>query len=83
MKQSLRDKDWRSLYMAIHKMIPSFAIMGMSVDFENMAKKVQDYASTQQHADGIPGMVLQLENICGRACKELEDEFTIIKNTNA
>ncbi|MDP4263331.1 MAG: ATP-binding protein [Bacteroidota bacterium] len=82
MKQSLRDKDWSSLHAAIHKMIPSFSIMGISTDFENMAKKVQEYASTRQQADGIPGMVLQLENICARACKELEEEFAIIKNTN-
>lgn len=83
MKQSLRDKDWGSLYATIHKMIPSFSIVGISTDFVNMAKKIQDYASTRQHAEGIPGMVLQLENICTRACKELEGEFAIIKNTNS
>ncbi|MEI7662924.1 MAG: PAS domain S-box protein, partial [Bacteroidota bacterium] len=37
MKQSFRDKDWTSLHAAVHKMIPSFAIMGISSDFENMA----------------------------------------------
>jgi CheY-like chemotaxis protein len=80
MKQSLQDKDWHSLYSAVHKMIPSFSIMGMSVDFENMAKKVQEFASTQQQSDGIPDMVRQLESICAQACKELEIEFEIIKN---
>jgi PAS domain S-box-containing protein len=83
MKESFRDKDWRSLYAAVHKMIPSFSIMGISIDFENMAKKVQDYASTQQQADGIPDMVLQLENVCARACKELQDEVNTIKNTKS
>jgi len=82
MKQSFYDKDWNSLYSAVHKMIPSFSIMGISIDFENMARKVQDYASTQQQTDGIPGMVLQLERICSQACKELEQEFNTIKNTN-
>jgi PAS domain S-box-containing protein len=81
MKQSLLDKDWNSLYTAVHKMIPSFSIMGISTDFENMAKKVQEYASTQQQADGIPDLVLQLENICTQACQELEEEFNVIKNT--
>ena len=47
-----------------------------------MAKKVQEYASTQQQTDGIPDMVLQLENICAQACNELEEEFNRIKNTN-
>ena len=83
MKQSFRDKDWPSLYTTVHKMIPSFSIMGISSDFENMAKKVQDYASTQQLADGIPDMVLQLENVCVQACKELTEEFNTIKNAGS
>ena len=56
--------------------------MGISTDFENMAKKVQEYASTQQQTDGIPDLVMQIENICAQACKELEEEFNMIKNTN-
>lgn len=83
MKKSFRDKDWASLHAAIHKMIPSFSIMGISADFENMAKKIQDYASTQQLADGIPDMVLQLENICAQACIELTEEFNSIKNAGS
>jgi len=83
MKQSFRDKDWASLHAAVHKMIPSFSIMGISTDFENMAKKVQDYASTQQMGDGIPDMVLQLENVCEQACKELTEEFNTIKNAGS
>jgi HPt (histidine-containing phosphotransfer) domain-containing protein len=82
MKKGLADKDWNSLYSAVHKMIPSFAIMGISIDFENMAKKIQDYASTQQLTDGIPGLVQQLENVCTQACIELEEEFNLIRNKN-
>jgi CheY-like chemotaxis protein/nitrogen-specific signal transduction histidine kinase/HPt (histidine-containing phosphotransfer) domain-containing protein len=81
MKQSLMDKDWPSLHTAVHKIIPSFAIMGMSVDFENMAKKVQEYASTQLQTEGIPNLVLQLEAVCFQACEELTEEFNTIKNT--
>jgi hypothetical protein len=80
MKHSLQNKDWNMLHSAVHKMIPSFSIMGISTDFENMAKKVQEYASTQQQTDGIPDLVLQLENICAQACIELEEEFNTIKN---
>ena len=47
MKQSLSDKDWDSLYTAVHKMIPSFSIMGINKDFEEMAKKIQEYSGTQ------------------------------------
>ncbi|MEP7374962.1 MAG: ATP-binding protein [Chitinophagaceae bacterium] len=82
MKQSFLKKDWNSLHSTVHKMIPSFSIMGISTDFETMAKKIQEYASTQQQADGIHELVLQLEIVCAQACKELEAEFNVIKNTN-
>jgi len=83
MKQGLRDQDWDALHAAVHKMIPSFAIMGMSADFENMAKQVLDYARTQQQTEGISELVLQLENVCTQACKELEAEFNKFKNKNS
>jgi PAS domain S-box-containing protein len=81
MKRSYQDKDWISLYAAVHKMIPSFAIMGINPDFENMAKQIQDFASTQQQSDGISNLLLQLELVCAQACEELEEEFNTIKNT--
>lgn len=80
MKKSLSEKDWNLLYSSAHKMIPSFSIMGISVDFENMARKIQDYANTQQQADGISEMVDKLEFICNQACRELKEEFNIIKS---
>ena len=80
MKQSLQSKDWTLLHSAVHKMIPSFSIMGISTDFENMAKKVQEYASTQQQTDVISDLVLKLENVCVQACAELEEELHKIKN---
>ncbi|NWJ49957.1 MAG: response regulator [Bacteroidetes bacterium] len=83
MNQSFQDKDWASLYSAVHKMIPSFSIMGISIDFENMAKKVQDYASTQKQADGIHELVFQLGNVCTQACSELEEELNRIKKANS
>jgi len=80
MKKSAQDKDWDSLYATVHKMIPSFSIMGISNDFESMAKKVQEFARSQQEADKIIEMVTQLENVCVEACRELEEEFNRIKN---
>jgi len=80
MKKGLKEKDWNSLYTAVHKLIPSFSIMGISVDFENIAKKVQDYASNQQQSEGIPEMVLELATVCEQACVELTAEYNSIKN---
>ncbi|MES2285488.1 MAG: PAS domain S-box protein [Bacteroidota bacterium] len=80
MKQSLLDQDWNSLRAAVHKMIPSFSIMGIHIDFENMAKKVQEYSSIQERTHEIHDLVIQLEDVCLQACKELEEEFNTIKN---
>ncbi len=82
MNQGLKDKDWNSLHAAVHKMIPSFAIMGISTDFENMAKKVQEFAGAQKQLSGIQDMVLQLGNICNQACEELQVEFNRINSSN-
>ena len=81
MKQSLHSQDWDSLYSSAHKIIPSFAIMGMSVDFENMAKKIQEHASLQKESEDIAEMVFKIENICSQACKELEEEYSRLQNS--
>jgi len=81
MKQSVADKDWPSLYKAVHKLIPSFAIMGINADFENMAKKVQEYASKEQNMDEIPSLVILLDNVCKQACDELTESFNELKDT--
>jgi CheY-like chemotaxis protein len=83
MKQSLHNKDWNALQSAVHKMIPSFSIMGISKDFENIARRVQEDADQiQRQANAIPDLVSQLENVCTEACKELEEEFNKIKSEN-
>jgi PAS domain S-box-containing protein len=82
MKKSLLDKNWDMLYSSVHKIIPSFSIMGISTDFENMAKQVQEYASRQNQTDGIPDLVSKLEIVCTQACIELKEEYNKIKNNN-
>lgn len=81
MKQGLHDKDWDSVYTAAHKMIPSFSIMGINKDFENTARKIQEYSDSKKHLNEVPEMVLQLETCCSKACEELEEELNIIKNS--
>jgi CheY-like chemotaxis protein len=80
MKDGFLDNDWISLQSAAHKMIPSFAIMGISQDFETMARRVQEYATNQLQSDGMYDLVLQIENVCVQACRELEIEFNRIKS---
>ncbi|MBP2282281.1 PAS domain S-box-containing protein [Flavobacterium sp. CG_23.5] len=79
-KHSLENKNWPLLQATVHKMIPSFSIMGIHPNFETMAKKIQELAKSQEIADEIHDLVEQLENICTQACEELEEELNLIKN---
>ena len=79
-------------------MIPSFSIMGINSDFEDMARKVQEYAclkdkvwearTRQQINASLPNrqqmyaLVLQLENVCNQACKELGEEWKTQSSIN-
>jgi PAS domain S-box-containing protein len=75
MKKSLSEKDWDTLGNAVHKMIPSFSIVGIKPNFESIAKKIQEYAVSQQLVHEIDDLVLQLETACGQACEELKEEL--------
>jgi PAS domain S-box-containing protein len=79
MKKGFREKDWNTLRTAVHKMIPSFSIMGISSDFEKIAHKVQDFANTQKEFEGIPEMIMQLEKVLMQSCDELRDELKQLK----
>jgi PAS domain S-box-containing protein len=78
-KQSLTEKDWKSLYSAVHKIIPSFSIMGMDKEYESTAKKIQEYSATREHLDEIEELVIQLETVCSQACLELKEEYKLIE----
>ncbi len=81
MKKSLIDKDWDLLNKIVHKMIPSFSIMGIDADHENIILKIQECTETKKHLDKIPNLVLQLSTVCSFACDELQQELNRIKNT--
>ena len=81
MKKSLIEKDWASLGAASHKMIPSFSIVGMSVEYEEMAVKIQDFANSQHQADEISEMLDKLEAVCNQAYGELREELNALKTT--
>ena len=80
-KESFTNNDWGSLKAAVHKIIPSFSIMGISTEYENLAKKIHEYATVRQKADDMNDLVTQLENVCLQACNELKEEMNNLKNT--
>jgi PAS domain S-box-containing protein len=46
--KSFKDEDWEILQATSHKIIPSFSIIGMSSEFETIARNVQEYAVSRQ-----------------------------------
>lgn len=81
MKKGIHEKDWDLVYAAAHKLIPSFSIMGLHKDFEDAAKKIQEYSNTHVHLEEIQELVLQIENACSKACGELEEELNLLKKS--
>jgi PAS domain S-box-containing protein len=79
MKSSLETKDWVALHAAVHKMIPSFSIMGISSEFEQIAIHVKDFAARQEPLETISNLVTQLEEVCNQACIELTEVLNDIK----
>ncbi|MDZ4666862.1 MAG: ATP-binding protein [bacterium] len=82
-KQSLEQQNWKALHASVHKIIPSFAIVGINPDYEKMAIMVKDHALEQLKSDAIAEMVLEIEKVCLHACEELELEILEIKKTDS
>ena len=78
MKESFQNKNWNSLQAAAHKMIPSFSIMGISVDYENMARTIKDCVHAQLEMDRVPDLIKQIEQVCNQACSELKEQLSIL-----
>jgi CheY-like chemotaxis protein len=75
MKQSFIDKDYHLLKGTIHKMIPSFAIMGINAKYTESAKKIQEYAEKLELSIELNDLVSEIENVCLQSFIELENEL--------
>lgn len=78
-KESLHNKDWNLLQKSVHKMIPSFSIVGIHEDYEKMARKVIEMAKLQKKGKELNELVSQLEDVFTKACLELKEEYRTIK----
>lgn len=80
MKKSLQEKDRDLLRASVHKIIPSFSIMGINGDCENKSKQILELAVKHLESNEIPKLVFQIETVCNQACNELTIELNAIKN---
>ncbi len=73
--------DWTALKSVMHKMIPSFSIVGISSDFENITKQIINYCDNSNKIALIPAMVDKIRLVSTKACIELEINLKRIKNS--
>jgi len=79
MKKSYLKKNWEVLEATLHKMIPSFAIVGINPEITNVAMKIQEYARKLELSNDLNKLILNVENVCTQACVELEIELINLK----
>ncbi len=75
MRQSFDEENWESLQSAVHKMIPSFAMFGISKEAEKMARAIHDEAGKGNEKEELSVFVSKLETMSNEACIELKEEI--------
>ena len=90
MQHALGAKNWESLRMAAHSIIPSFSTMGIDKEFENIMKKIQEEAIIlrdnftkgdikKETIAMLNESILKIETVCKQACAELKKELLVTK----
>jgi two-component system OmpR family response regulator len=75
MKKGLAEKDCNLLQRSVHKLIPSFSIMGIDKSYEMMAKNIQSIAEEEMPLEEAGPLMLEMETVCLSACAELKEEI--------
>jgi two-component system CheB/CheR fusion protein len=75
MKKSIEDNNWGGLQSAVHKIIPSFSIVGINSVFLELAKEVKLFAENKKNMIEIKEKVNELEFVCDKIYKELEQKM--------
>lgn len=80
MKMAIAEREWLALKQATHSIIPTFATIGMSTEFEDIAKAIQALAvllsggteASEATLTKVQTLFLEIEIVCGLAAQELE-----------
>ncbi len=82
MADASEQKDLKALQSIAHKLIPSFSIVGISSSYEEVAKRLQEFARTGEQRKEIQDSVLILSRVLSQACEELVVELGQIQTLN-
>jgi PAS domain S-box-containing protein len=73
-------RDWKNVETAAHAMIPSFAMVGISSEYEQKARKIQELSQRSnlelQDAQLIRSLFLEIETVCEQAMEEIRREVS-------
>lgn len=59
-----------------------FSIIGISKDYERIAKKTQDYAVKEEVDNSVLSLLQQIEDVCNQSYHELEIELKKLNKSN-
>jgi HPt (histidine-containing phosphotransfer) domain-containing protein len=79
MKQSLEKGDWGGLRAAAHSIIPSFSTMGMSEEYTEMAKQIQELAEKKENPEEVKKLLQKIGRVCEDAYAELKQDLSVLK----
>ncbi len=78
-RKSYLQKDFETLKMTVHKLIPSFSIVGIDDDYLELAKKIENEITSPK----LKIWIQKLENTCNQAIEELKTELKKLKKINS
>ncbi|WP_345123851.1 hybrid sensor histidine kinase/response regulator, partial [Hymenobacter antarcticus] len=90
MKKAIEEKEWAALKLATHSIIPTFATMGINLEFEDNAKDLQALAGILMGADAessastltqVLPLFSKIEAVCALAADELEEKLQRLSQT--
>lgn len=83
MVSSYKTKDWALLKASVHKMIPSFYIVGIHPEFTQLALKIQNYAEQLELSVELNDLIGKLEQVLLQSVQELERELALLNMQNS
>lgn len=72
---SYHQKDYETLKATVHKLIPSFSIVGIDDEYLELAKKIEYNLTSPE----LKNWIEKLENTCNQAIEELKTEIKNLK----
>jgi HPt (histidine-containing phosphotransfer) domain-containing protein len=78
-REAVDNADWEMVAKGAHTIIPSFTVMGIDREYAQMANKIQEYAEQSREPKIIEKLFQEIEEVCSRARKELEEELRLLE----